>query len=250
MGRVTQAVLLLTTLCLLTLTHTHALTHPTNKYKNKNKDHTDTLTHSPFKPKSSKGKVKSNLRNPKAYPHSLTHANHKRKNTNDCKAYQAYKKMKALEDKERVSERVSEGVSEGISEEGSERVSERGSEENDLFVCTSYDTCMSVHLDNLKRHGLTRRCTITDNITDVHKRYITFTHVSDCTTALLHYFTTALLHYCTLHYCTLHYCTSLTHPYTTVHMPPTYLPTHHYHHSLPPPLTHLLTHRPTLHHCI
>jgi hypothetical protein len=155
-------------------------------------------------------------------------------NTNDCKAYQAYKKMKALEDKERVSERVSEGVSEGVSEEGSERVSERGSEENDLFVCTSYDTCMSVHLDNLKRHGLTRRCAITDNITDVHKRYITFTHVSDCTTALLH---TALL-YTALLYIT-HSLTPT--PLYTCHQP-TYPSTPIITHSLTPSLTHSPTH--------
>ena len=45
------------------------------------------------------------------------------------------------------------------------------------YACTDFQTCLDVHLANLRKHGLNQRCAIGENITNMKDRHITFTHV-------------------------------------------------------------------------
>ena len=82
-------------------------------------------------------------------------------NTNDCTAFKEYNKMKQREDQDK--------------ENGQVLINE-----NKRYICTTHETCMDVHLNNLKTLGLThKRCSIVDNIENIPQRKITFTHVSN-----------------------------------------------------------------------
>jgi hypothetical protein len=47
------------------------------------------------------------------------------------------------------------------------------------YMCTNYESCMQVHIDNLSKYGLKHRCGITDHVADIQNRHISFTHVSE-----------------------------------------------------------------------
>lgn len=46
------------------------------------------------------------------------------------------------------------------------------------YRCNSYESCLEAHLDNLRQNGLLDRCNMTEYITRIQDKKITFTHVS------------------------------------------------------------------------
>jgi hypothetical protein len=114
------------------------------------------------KAKGNNGEINRHIVKPKP-----SRARGRKSHSNDCDAFDEYKRLKATEDKAPPVDWVS------VSKELRSKVGESGLP----FKCINYDTCLQAHLDNLQAYGLSQRCAITDDITDMPDRRITFTHV-------------------------------------------------------------------------